>query len=275
VCWRLLDGKELWRANVTDKGGKEPRWGHASSPLVQEGRVIVQGGGSARTIAYDKTTGRVAWKGGRGKAGYAALTSTRIDGSPAVLTFHGEGLALLDAATGGEFWSVPWETPYDVNATTPVVSGRSVFITSGYGTGCVLLEIKRSGAKALWRSTVIASQHSDPYIIDGFLYGYSGDSSQNRGVFKCIRLEDGSERWATSEMGWGTCVLVDGHLLCCDIKGNLFLMRPDSGRFVKVCEMRSALGDIPGPVWTRPVVANGRLFLRYKQRLVSYSLLQQ
>ena len=275
VCWGILDGKERWRANVADEGGKEPKWGHASSPLILDNRVIVQGGGAARTIAYDKITGKVAWKSSRGKAGYAALTRMDVAGKPVILAFHGKGIAALDAENGDEFWSVPWETPYDVNATTPVAIGDSVFVTSGYGTGCMLLRAGRSEAEILWRNKAIASQHSDPYVIDGFLYGYSGDSSQNRGAFKCVNLRNGDEKWATNEMGWGTCVFVDGHLLCGDIKGNLFLMRPDPNRFVKVSEMRNALGDITGPVWTRPVVANGLLYLRFKQRLVCYNLVQQ
>ena len=272
VCWKLLDGKEVWRVNVSDEGGEAPMWGHASSPLILESRAMVQGGGTARTIAYDKMTGNVAWKSGDGLAGYAALTAMDLDGKPAVLVFHGKGLAALDAGNGDGLWDIFWETSYDVNATTPIAIGDRVFITSGYGTGCMLLKVRRSGAEVLWQSKVIAAQHSDPYAIDGFLYGYSGDSSQNKGTFKCVSLEDGSERWQTNEMGWGTCVFVDGHLMCCDIKGNLFLMRPDAGRFVKVSEMRNALGDVRGPVWTRPLVANGLLYLRFKQRLVCYRL---
>lgn len=272
VSWALFDGKELWRANVADEGGKEPTWGYASSPLILGTRIIVQGGGTARTIAYDKITGKVAWKSGRGPAGYAAVTRMDVAGKPMVLAFHGKGLAALEADNGDELWSVAWETPYDVNASTPIAIGDSVFITSGYGTGSMLLKAGSTGAEIVWRSKVIASQHSDPYVIDGFLYGYSGDSFQNRGAFKCVSLEDGAEKWATDEMGWGTCVFVDGHLLCCDIKGNVFLMRPDPDRFVKVTEMRNALGDISGPVWTRPVVANGLLYLRFKQRLVCYNL---
>jgi len=137
------------------------------------------------------------------------------------------GLALLIRARGGSVSGCD----NDVNATTPIAVGDRVFITSGYGTGCMLLKVGRSGAEVLWKNEVIAAQHSDPYAIDGFLYGYSGDSSQNRGTFKCVSLADGSENWATDEMGWGTCMWVDGHLLCCDIKGNLFLISGRQYRF--------------------------------------------
>jgi len=73
-------------------------------------------------------------------------------------------------------------------------------------------------------------------------------------------------------MGWGTCMYVDGHLICLDIKGNLSLMKPNPERFIKITEMPRALGNVKGPVWTLPVIANDRLYLRFKQRLVCYSL---
>ena len=130
-------------------------------------------------------------------------------------------------------------------------------------------------ADILWKNGAFASHHSDSYIIDGFIYGYSGDSYQNRGAFKCLDLRDGAEKWSTHAMGWGSCIYVDGYLLCCDIKGNIFLMKPDPDGYIRVTEMEKALGAIRGPVWTRPVVANGRLYLRFKQRLVCYDLLNR
>ena len=58
-----------------------------------------------------------------------------------------------------------------------------------------------------------------------------------------------------------------------DIKGNLFLIKPQPDRFVLVSKMPNALGDIRHPAWTIPVIANGTLYLRYMQRLVAYELL--
>ena len=49
--------KLLWRKNVKDSGGSEPQWGFSTTPLVFENKVIVQGGGKALIMAYDKTTG--------------------------------------------------------------------------------------------------------------------------------------------------------------------------------------------------------------------------
>jgi len=272
VCWDLNEGTIVWHKNVRNEGGRAPNWGHSSSPLVSDEYVLVQGGGTARVIAYNKLTGEVIWKSGQGDAGYAPLVPKTMGNTPAYLAFHGKGLAAVAADTGKELWNTPWETAYGVNATTPLVVDDRVFITSGYKTGAQLLKASDTECQILWTTKAVAAHHSDGYILDGFYYGYSGQSMQNKGAFKCLELASGTEKWATNEMGWGTCTYVDGHLLCLDIKGNLFLMKPDPGRFTKVTGLPKALGDVEGPVWTLPVVANNKLFLRFKQRLVCYSL---
>jgi outer membrane protein assembly factor BamB len=273
ACWQLLDGKLLWKCNVEDEGGKEPTWGHSSSPFVYENKVIVQSGGQAFAIAYDKITGNVAWKSAEGPAGYAAPTLIKMKSEDKLLIFHGTGLSCLQPDDGKELWSTPWKTNYGVNATTPAVAGTTIFITSGYNVGCETLKAMDTGVDVLWRSKVIAAQHSDPIIIDGFIYGYSGQSNQNKGYFKCVELETGVEKWSTTHVGWGTAVYVDGHLICMDIKGNLFLVKPDPSAFRKVTEFRGAIQDVWDTAWTLPVVANGRIYLRYMQRLICYNLM--
>ena len=273
VCWDLQDGRMLWQRNVHDAGGKAPQWGHSSSPLVRGGLVFVQGGGEALVVAYDKMTGEPVWKSLQGDAGYAAPVLQEQDGRQTLLVFHGRGLSALDLTLGSELWSAPWSTSYQVNATTPVVSGDLVFMTSGYDTGCQVLRVERGQASVVWRSDVIASHHSDPILAGGFLYGYSGQSHQNRGTFKCVELATGREQWSTNAMGWGTTVWVDGHLLCKDIKGNLYLVKPDPDAWREVARFPNALGGVKHHAWTSPVVANGRLYLRYLQRLVCYDLM--
>ena len=230
------------------------------------------GGGTARTVAYDKATGEVVWKTGTGPAGYAALTRIRFDTEDAILAFHGKGLAALSPADGATIWEVAWETDHDVNATTPVVTDGQIFITSGYGTGCQLLKVTRDKATPLWTNKAIASHHSDPYILAGHIYGFSGQSTQNRGSFKCLDLATGQEKWATDAMGWGTCVYVDGHILSCDIKGNLVLMKPSPEKYEEVARMPGVFGKVKGAAWTVPVVAAGNLYLRFKNRLLCYGL---
>lgn len=272
VCWNLLDGKKRWHQNVHNEGGEETGWGHSSTPLVFESIIVVNAGGTARTIAYNKMDGTVIWKSGAGPAGYSAVTKMLMDGDPVILAYHGDGLAALHPSDGTILWDTSWETRSDVNASTPVVTGDKIFITSSYGKGGQLLKVDREGVEVQWKNKAIASHHSDPFIIDGHIYGYSGMSMQNRGKFKCVDLESGIEKWSTRDMGWGTCVHVDGYILCSDIKGNLFLMKPNPNEFTLVTHLPKALGKVRGASWTTPVLANGNLYLRFKEKLVCYDI---
>ncbi len=279
TCWRLFDGQQLWQQDVRKAGGEMPTWGYASSPLVHGDHVIVQAGGSALTIAYDKMTGREAWRAMEGDAGYAAPVPVRVGDVTVLLIFHGNGLAGLNAGDGRTLWDAPWRTTYDVNATTPVFAGTRVFITSDYDYGGELLQLSESGYEVLWRNEAIASHHSDPFILGEYIYGYSGKSDQNRGDFKCLALDTGAEQWSTGEIGWGTTVYVDGHLICLDIKGNLFLIEPDPTGLKIVTKFPKAIPYVhdsnKGHAWTIPVIANGKLYLRYRQALICYDLVNE
>ena len=272
VCWQLEDGKLLWRKNVKDAGGAEPSWGFSTTPLVFEDKVIVQGGGKALVIAYDKLTGDIRWKSMEGEVGYAAAITMNIENETKLLIYHGKGLSCLNPSDGIPLWTAPWPTEYCVNATTPIVHNDVIFHTSGYKMGCEALKVTKSGYSVLWKNNNMEAQHSDPVLIDGYIYGYSGESGRNVGQFKCLELSTGKEMWSTNSIGQGTTTFADGHLICQDVKGNLFLIKPDPSAFNKVGEIKSALEDVKNPAWTVPVIANGKLYLRYMQQLVCYKL---
>jgi outer membrane protein assembly factor BamB len=272
VCWQLSDGKLLWRKNVKELGGAEPTWGFSCTPLILDDKIIVQGGGTALVVAFSKLSGDMLWKSMEGDVGYSAAIPVTCGNEQKVLIYHGEGLSCLNPADGIALWTVPWPTEYGVNATTPIVSNDLVFHTSGYKAGCQLIKISQSGYSVVWKSNVMEAQHSDPILIDGYIYGYSGESSRNNGQFKCIELQTGKEVWSTGKLGQGTTTFVDGYLICLNIKGDLALIKPDPAKFMLVGTIHKAIEEVKNPAWTVPVVANGKLYLRYLQQLVCYQL---
>jgi len=156
-----------------------------------------------------------------------------------------------------------------------MIDGKTVFITSDYGKGCAAVNVASDSATRTWANKAIQSHHSDPAIIDGYVYGYSGKSDQNRGDLVCLKLADGSQQWETREVGHGTMVQVDGHLICLDNAGDLFLIKPDPSGFKKVTEFPKAMPNVGDHAWTRPVIANGKLYLRYRQTLICYDLINE
>ena len=143
VCWQLEDGKLLWRKNVKDAGGSEPQWGYSTTPLVFNNMVIVQGGGKALVIAYDKLTGDTLWKSMDGEAGYAAAIPMSIEDEVKLIIYHGAGLSCLNPSDGKVYWTAPWPTDYRVNATTPIVYNDIIFHSSGYKMGCEALKVSK------------------------------------------------------------------------------------------------------------------------------------
>ena len=270
VCWSLQDGKILWHKKAHDIGGIEPDWGYSSSPLVTGNKVIIQAGGKVLAAAYNKITGEVLWTSGNGPGGYAPLNVFLSDSS--LLLLSGEALSGLNSETGTTNWTLPWKVDYNVNAALPLSEGNTIFVTSGYGKGSMAVRVEKNKPVVLWESKALEGQQTDPVILNGYVYGYSGNSSSNRGNLVCLRLSDGNIMWKTGEAGMGTLAYADGYLTCLDIKGNLSLVEASPDKFVKAGEFKKALPDVKHPAWTAPVIANGKLYLRYLQSIICYDI---
>lgn len=273
VCWNLLDGELLWRKSVLEVGGVEPDWGYSISPFVFENKVIVQGGGDAQIIAYDKLNGDVIWTSLKGKAGFSSAMPIQMKDETFLLIYHGLALSCINPVDGSELWRVPWETDYGVNSSTPIVDNDIIFFASGYGMGGQAIRATKESYESLWSNPDFEAQHTDPILINGYIYGYTGNSSRNKGEFKCLELSTGKEMWSTKKMGNGTTVFVDGYLICMDYKTNLYLIEPNTDEFILHAKFEKAIANVRYLAWTPPVIANGKLYVRYLQNLTCFNIL--
>ncbi len=279
ACWSLRTGEQKWlRDTRADTRMNLPFWGFCSSPVVFGDKVIIAPGGYAQgppeplVVAYDKRSGALAWKAGKGPGGWAAATIQPVDGRPQLIVFATRGVVGMAPESGEELWAIPWRTPYDCHVATPTVAGSTVFVTSGYNTGCQAFDIRGKEATPLWdKSKAVASCSSDPVIVDGYVYSFSGQGPH--GKLKCIELATGHEKWATEELGNGSLVWADGCLLCLTYAGKLVLVEARPDAFGKLAEMSVFKAGGP-PAFASPVVAGGRVYLRYGSRLVCYGLLR-
>ena len=273
ACWKLADGEKVWMVNVNDLGGRASKWGHSTSPLVYKDKVIVQAGGSAGTVALDKVTGRVVWKTSTGKAGYAASILARVGGKDQLIAFPAAGLVGLAPDTGEKLWEWKHITPYDQNCATPILVGEDRLLIAsasrGDKGGCALLKLAAKGPKLLWRNMAIDAYHADPVVAGESFYVFSGwPVGGDRGKLLCASLSDGKIRWS-EKLGCGTIVPVDGHLMVMSNRGRLMLLKPDPKRMNKVTEFQAIGGH---PVWTVPVIAGDRLYVRSSDKLICYQL---
>jgi outer membrane protein assembly factor BamB len=252
-CLDAKTGKVLWQKQLNKELGFElPTWHFSSSALIVDDKVFLNVG--AAGLALNKTTGDILWQSGKGKCGYATPVPFTVDGKPGLALFGEVTLVAVNPADGKQLWQYPWKTQYEVNAPDPIIVGNQVFISSGYKRGCGLIEISGGAVKKLWENKTMSMQINCPILRDGFVYGFDED------VFKCLKLQDGSQQWQDKSLGKGSLMMsADGRLILMGDKGELVVAKADPQKF----DVLARAQVLPqSKCWTSPVLANGRIYVR-------------
>lgn len=252
----LREGKVVWKRDLAaDFGAKMPKWGWNNSPLVLGDRLLLDvGGKGSSAVALDKLTGKVLWKAGDDPAAYSSPIVVRSEGGDAQVAFlNAWGLVVRSASDGREHWRFPWKTNYDCNAAIPVIVGDAIFLSSGYGHGCALVQPGAGGAKALWSHKDMRNHVNSSVLWQGHLYGFDESS------FNCLDAATGAVKWKQPGLGKGSLVIADGKLAIMAEQGKLVIARPSPAKFEKLAEAQI----LPSSrCWVTPTLSNGRLFAR-------------
>jgi outer membrane protein assembly factor BamB len=252
-CLDAKTGKVLWQKQLNKGLGFElPTWHLSSSPLIVDDKVVLNVGVAG--LAMNKNTGDLVWQSDKGKCGYATPVPFTMDGKAGLALFGEVTLVAVNPADGKLLWQYPWKTKYEVNAPDPIVVGNQIFISSGYNRGCSLLEVSGGNVKKVWENKVMAMQINSPILRDGFIYGFDED------VFKCLKLQDGSQQWQDKSLGKGSLMMTaDGRLILTSDKGELVVAKADSQKFDVLARAQILSKE---QCWTTPVLANGRIYVR-------------
>src|SRR4029453_3147648 len=140
-------GRVVWSMNILAKfGGQNPNWGISESPLVVADKVLVNAGGpDASVVALNKKDGSLIWKSQSDAAGYSSAMPIQIGSTTQVVFFTDKRALGVDLKDGRLLWHYEKAANDTANVATPVVKGNRVFISSDYGTGAALVEIKADG----------------------------------------------------------------------------------------------------------------------------------
>jgi outer membrane protein assembly factor BamB len=257
-CFSLADGSRIWRKMLRhDFGGKMPRWKYAGSPLVVDGKLIVDSGGTgASTLMLNAADGSKIWGAGDDGAGYACPVIAGTGEARQILMFKAKHLVALRFSDGTELWRIPWKTSYDVNASTPTVRGDRLFVSSGYKDGrAALFDISGAQPRELWRNDEMRTKMSSCVVIGDAAYGVS---EKGRSLL-CLNLADGSVRWRQKGFGAnGTLIAADGKLIVLGDSGELAIGTPTAAGF----NVLSRGKVLDKRCWVAPVLANGRIYCK-------------
>jgi outer membrane protein assembly factor BamB len=258
ICWDAATGDQKWtKSGQKDFGGKAGSWAFAGSATIADKAVLVDVG---VVVALDKLTGELLWKSkGAWQAGYATPTLFTAGGKKLVAVFEAEGMKALDLATGETVWEYPWKTPYDVNAPNPLILDGKLFLTSGYGVGCAMLDAEKG--TEIWKSKTLSSQYTTPVLYKDCFYGIHGSTNQEgtgKGDVVCMDLE-GKKKWSQPGYGVGSLMLADGKLIIQGEQGQLVVAEASPDGFKKLAETKSIEKGI---CWTMPVLSGGVIYCR-------------
>jgi outer membrane protein assembly factor BamB len=267
VCRKIEDGSVAWQLNVLKAINEEILgWNQASSPLVGDRLVYVQGGkGGPTAVAVDKETGKLAWTSeARSIGGYAAPIIVEVDGTKQLIIFGGDHLYGMNPETGKTIWGVPWKTAFDVNAATPIYHDHHLFISSDYGHGSMMLTLSGAGAKEVWDhdDKNIMLKYQTAVLDNGVLYANS------MGVLKCMKWPEGTILWKgrDGDLREGGTMVRDGDkLITLSQDGNLSLIQatPQVHRVISQIH----LFDF-GTTWSTPLIYHGKVYAMGKDHLV-------
>lgn len=249
-CFDAAKGEVKWSKDLAKEFGvKAPVWGFACSPLLYDDWVIVDVG---TVIAFRRATGEVVWKSEAYPVGFASPMPFVMGSSRRLAIFNSGGLVILNAADGKELLRFPWKTKPDVNAVTPIVSGKTAFISSGYGTGGALVDISGEEPKAVWQNKKMCNHFTTCMLIDGHLYGF------NEATLTCMELATGEVKWTQAGLGKGSLMAADGKLIVISESGELVIVEVSPKEYKPLARAKVTTATC----WTPPVLAEGRIYVR-------------
>ncbi len=270
-CLDAATGQRVWTRDVLKENNLENlEWGVSASPLVFDETVVVSGGNASQPtlLAFVRSTGEPLWRSGSDRPGYSSPVLATLAGRRVVLSFNSVSLTAHDPLTTEVVLNFPWSEARVPKAAQPVaLPGDRVFLSAGYGTGCVMLQIKAGEkntltATPIWKNLRMKNQFNSIAVRDGFFYGLDD------GGLACVSVETGERKWKGGHYGSGQSLLVDDLVLIQSESGPVALAEAKPDGFHE-------LGGIPalsGKTWNHPVLAGRYLLVRNDVEAVCYEL---
>jgi outer membrane protein assembly factor BamB len=164
-----------------------------------------------------------------------------------------------------------------IMVATPVSFKDCIYVTAAYGVGCVLLKLSRAGegikADVVYRNKLMKNHHSGVILVDGHVYGCSDPIG-----WVCQEFETGKAVWEDRFfLDKGSMAWADGHLYCySEDSGEVVLVKATPKDWQKVSRFtipeKTKIARKQGKIWTPPVIANGRLYLRDNDLIFCYDI---
>jgi outer membrane protein assembly factor BamB len=273
-----MEGKLVWRRHLQrDYGLFGLNWGYASSPLLHEGKLIIQVLHGSHTnapsylLALNALTGKEVWRQERPTD--AIRESPDAYTTPALLAFNGKTQIVVsggdyitghDPRTGKEIWRAGGLNPYRQGnyriVASPVVMEEMVYVPSRRRP---LLAVRAGGTGDVTASHIVWKWDDRggpdvPTPVSDGKYFYMVDDS---GMVTCLDAKSGKRIWGPERTAPG---IVDSSPLLAD--GKLYIVNENAvttvlaaGPQFKVLATNMLDGSY---TLSSPAVSGNHLFIR-------------
>ncbi|WP_372751389.1 PQQ-binding-like beta-propeller repeat protein [Labilibaculum sp.] len=284
MCTDSNTGDFLWGLDLVKEYMSEiPFWYTGQCPIIENNVAILAPGGKSLLIGVDCVTGKVLWETpnpDHWQMSHSSVMPMNLNGKK-MWVYAAIGGIVGVSAEGDDVGTILWKTKEfspSVVAPSPVVfENGKIFMTSGYGAGSILLQVKRDGAtysistlQKFKPKDGLASEQQTPLVYKDRMFAIlPKDAGGMRNRFVCVDPNDCTKILWTSgtndRFGLGPYLIADGKFFILKDDGTLSIARASTEKFELLDKTKILDGhDAWGPL----VVADGRLLMRDAKHLL-------
>lgn len=273
-CLDLATGAIVWQKNVAHEF-KTPRleWGLTGSPLLIDGKLIVQPGGfEACLVALEASTGDLVWKTGPGLPGHSSFITARVGSSTQIVGYDEASLGGWNLETGERLWGIVPRVKGDFNVPTPLHLG-DLLVAATENNGTRTYRFDATGIPAptpTGQSKNLTPDSSSPVAIGNRVFGLTD------GLF-CLDASSAlKQHWLLEHdalIGYGALIAcpAQGRVLVLTLTGRLLLVQDEQDHGRVVSDLPLAGPD--GETHSHPAIVGGTLYFRIADQLSALNLL--
>jgi outer membrane protein assembly factor BamB len=272
TCVESATGRVVWRKNLRDTYQTEAEfvWGACASPLIADGKLIVNPGAADATIvALDPLTGDEIWRASGPPPAYGSFLAANLGGKLQVIGHDRESLGGWDVQTGNRLWTLHPTYTDDFNVPTPVQCGELLLIASE-NNGTRLYQFRSDGV--IDPTPIATNDDLAPDICTPVMVGSRLFCSW--GSLFCLDLEQGlSTIWTAQEPALRThASLVAGpnRVLMIGDAGALFLVDATADQYEVVSRVQ--VFQQGAEIYAHPAMVGHRLYVRGETELVCFDV---
>lgn len=268
----LATGKIRWKKHFArDFNGPEKlSWGFCSSPLVADGRLILNPGGAQTSlVALEPSTGELLWKSPGRPPGHSSLVQAELGGRKQLVGYDDESLGGWDVATGKRLWTLKPKRSGDFNVPTPIVWGDKLVVATE-NNGARIYGFDAEGliiSEPLATNDRLLPDCQSPVLTHDRLIGVCD------GLVCFDAARKLAEIWHSDDEDFREYASLIGspeRLLITTLKGRLILINVRPDRFEKVSELQ--LFEDEAGLYSHPAIVGRRIYVRGSKSLICLPL---